>query len=68
VLYTTYLPPPTNALYDTYIASLQPNIGPTLESCAAPGLYYFQVSTDPDISAAMNALFDAAGKTAHLSK
>jgi hypothetical protein len=64
VLYTTYLPPPTNALYDTYIASLQPNMGPTLESCASPGLYYFQV----DISAAMNALFDAAVKTAYLSK
>jgi hypothetical protein len=64
VLYTTYLPLPTNAWYNTY--TFQPNIGPNLESCASPGLY-FQVSTDQDISAAMIAL-NAAVRTAHLTK
>jgi hypothetical protein len=67
VLYTTYLPLPTNPWYNTYISPFQPNIGPTLQSCASPGLY-FQVSTDQDISAAMIALFNAAVKTAYLSK
>jgi hypothetical protein len=67
VLYTTYLPLPTNAWYNSYIAPFQPNIGPNLQSCASPGLY-FQVSTDQDISAAMVALFNKAVATAHLTK
>jgi Flp pilus assembly protein TadG len=67
VLYTTYLPLPTNAWYNTYIAPFQPQIGPTLQSCASPGLY-FQVTTDQDISAAMKALFQQAVATAHLTR
>jgi Flp pilus assembly protein TadG len=67
VLYTTYLPLPTNAWYNSYISPFQANIGTTLQSCASPGLY-FQVSTDQDISSAMIALFDQAVKTAFLSK
>jgi Flp pilus assembly protein TadG len=66
VLYTTYLPLPTNAWYNSHIASFQPNIGTNLKSCASPGLY-FQVSADQDISAAMIALFNIA-VTAHLTK
>jgi hypothetical protein len=38
-----------------------------LQSCASPGLY-FKVTTNDDISAAMIALFDAAVKSAYLSK
>jgi hypothetical protein len=67
VLYTTYLPLPTNAWYNSYIASFQPNIGSNLQSCASPGLY-FQVSTNQDISAAMIALFEQPVKTAYLAK
>jgi Flp pilus assembly protein TadG len=67
VLYTTYLPLPTNPWYMNNIASFQPNIGTTLQGCASPGLY-FQVSTDQDISAAMVALFNIAVATAHLTK
>jgi hypothetical protein len=67
VLYTTYLPLPTNAWYNTYISSFQPNIGKNLQNCASPGLY-FQVSADQDISAAMIALFNIAITTAHLTK
>ena len=67
VLYTTYLPLPTNAWYNSYIAPFQPNIGSTLESCASPGLY-FQVSTDQDISSALISLFNTAVATAHLSQ
>ena len=67
VLYTTYLPLPTNSWYNTYIKPFQPNIGPTLQSCASPGLF-FQVSTNDDISAAMITLFDTAVATAHLTQ
>jgi hypothetical protein len=67
VLYTVYYPLPTNAWYNTYIAPIQSSIGPTLQSCASPGLY-FQVSTGGDISAAMAALFTTAVQSAYLSQ
>jgi len=67
VLYTTYLPLPTNSWYNTYIKPFQSEIGPTLQTCASPGLY-FEVSTGQDISAAMSALFEQALRTAYLSK
>jgi Flp pilus assembly protein TadG len=65
VLYTTYLPLPTNSWYNTYISPFQPQIAGNMQKCASPGLY-FQVSTDQDISAAMNALFQQAIATARL--
>lgn len=67
VLYTTYYPLPTNAWYNTHIKSFQPNIGPTLQSCASPNLYR-AISTGGDISAALSALFQDAVATAHLSR
>jgi Flp pilus assembly protein TadG len=67
VLYTTYLPLPTNSWYNSYIKPFQSQIGPTLQSCASPGLY-FQVSTDQDISGALAQLFNIAVETAHLTK
>ncbi len=65
VLYTTYLPLPTNSWYNTYIAPFQPQIANNMKSCASPGLF-FQVSTDQDITAAMAALFQQAVATARL--
>jgi Flp pilus assembly protein TadG len=67
VLYTTYLPLPTNSWYNSYIKPFQTQIGPTLQSCASPGLY-FQVSTDQDISNALAQLFNIAVQTAHLTR
>jgi len=67
VLYTTYLPLPTNSWYNTYISPFQPNIGSNMKNCASPGLF-FQVTTDQDISAALNQLFDTAVATAHLTQ
>jgi hypothetical protein len=66
-LYTSYLPLPTNAWYNTWVAPFQNNIGPNLQSCASPGLY-FEVQTGGDISQAMSALFKAAVATASLSQ
>jgi Flp pilus assembly protein TadG len=67
VLYTTYLPLPTNSWYTTYISPFQPQIAGNMQGCASPGLF-FQVSTDQDISAAMAALFQTAVATARLTQ
>ena len=67
VLYTEYLPLPTNSFYNSNIAPFQSTIGPTLQDCASPGLY-FEVQTGGDISAAMAALFQLAVQSAFLSR
>ncbi len=67
VLYTEYLPLTTNSFYNANIAPFQSTIGPTLEACASPGLY-FEVETGGDISTAMAALFQLAVQSAFLSR
>jgi Flp pilus assembly protein TadG len=72
VLYTEYLPLPasgtgSNSWYNSYVAPYQSLIGPNLESCASPGLY-FAITTDGDITAAMQALFQQAVTTARLTQ
>jgi hypothetical protein len=67
VLYTEYLPLPTNTWYNTWISPFQSTIGSNIESCASPGLY-FEITTDGDITAAMQALFQLAIATARLSR
>ena len=59
VLYTTYLPLPTNGHYNTWIAPFASQINPTMQSCASPGLF-FEVSPTQGISEAMTALFQKA--------
>jgi Flp pilus assembly protein TadG len=67
VLYTTYYPLPTNPFYMDNIDKWQPDIGPNMQSCASPGLF-FEVTTDGDISDAMQKLFEKAVSTApHLT-
>jgi Flp pilus assembly protein TadG len=67
VIYTVYYPLTTNSWYNTYIAPIQSQIGPRLQACASPGLY-FQVSTGGDLSAAMTALFDTVTQVSYLSR
>jgi Flp pilus assembly protein TadG len=73
VLYTEYLPLPTNGWYVNFdgagagISSFQPNIGTQLQNCASPGLY-FEVQTGGDISAALASLFQSAVQSAYLSQ
>ena len=66
VLYTAYLPLPTNSWYNSWIAPFQSQIASNMQSCASPGLF-FQVTTDGDITAAMQALFGQAIATARLT-
>jgi Flp pilus assembly protein TadG len=67
VLYTEYLPLPTNSWYNDWVAPFQSQIGPNMQSCASPGLF-FQVTTDGDITAAMVALFQMSISSARLSQ
>jgi Flp pilus assembly protein TadG len=65
VLYTTYLPLPTNAWYNSWIAPFSSTIATRMEACASPGLY-FEVSPSQGISEAMDALFKKAVQHARL--
>ncbi len=56
VLYTTYLPLPTNRFYRDWIQGFQPDIPTVMRNCASPGLY-FEVSPSEGIEDAMSALF-----------
>jgi Flp pilus assembly protein TadG len=67
VLYTEYLPLPTNNWYNTWISPWQPTIATNLQNCASTGLY-FKITTDGDISTAMQALFEQAVATARLTQ
>jgi len=67
VLYTEYLPLPTNNWYVTWISPWQPTIATNLQSCASTGLY-FAITTDGDITTAMQALFTQAVATARLTQ
>jgi Flp pilus assembly protein TadG len=68
ILYTEYYPLPTDAFYNAHVSSIQGSIGPNLQSCASSGLF-FTVTTNDDITSAMNTLFTMAvqGVMSHLS-
>jgi Flp pilus assembly protein TadG len=59
VLYTTYLPLPTNAFYNQWMAkyvSPTSQLSSQMEACASSGLF-FEVGPNQGISEAMSALF-----------
>ncbi|WP_026283760.1 pilus assembly protein TadG-related protein [Rhizobium sp. 2MFCol3.1] len=56
VLYTTYLPLPTNSWYNTWISPFQSQISTKMAECASPGLY-FEVTPTDGIADAMKTLF-----------
>lgn len=67
VLYLEYLPLPNNNWYVNHVASFQPNLASTMQSCASPGLY-FMVQTGGDISGALSTLFEQAVEFAYLAQ
>ncbi|WP_460449289.1 TadE/TadG family type IV pilus assembly protein [Alsobacter sp. SYSU BS001988] len=67
VLYTTYLPLPTNGWYTTWLQPFAGSIGRKMQECASPGLY-FEVSPSQGVSEAMAALFRQAVMTSRLVK
>ena len=66
VLYTEYLAVPTNGYYQWKVAPIQSNIGPALQACASPGLFY-DAAIGADLGTALKTLFQAAVQSAALS-
>jgi len=67
VLYTEYLPVPANSFYQSYVAPIQPNLGPALQACASPNLYY-DAKIGDDLGAALGTLFQTVVQSAALSR
>ncbi len=67
VLYTDYLPVPANSWYESWIAPIQSDIGPALQACASPGLFY-DAAIGSDLGQALAALFAAVTKSGHLTQ
>ncbi len=65
ILYTHYLPVPANTWYETYIPPIQSDIGPALQACASPGLFYDAGRLGP--RQALAALFHAVTQSGHLT-
>ncbi len=66
VLYTTYLPLPTNDWYKDWIKPFQGEISTRMQACASPGLF-FEVSPTQGIGDAMKALFYRVIQSPHLT-
>ena len=58
---------PANSWYETYIAPIQSDIGPALQACASPGLFY-DAAIGSDLGAALSALFAAVTQPGHLTQ
>jgi hypothetical protein len=67
ILYTEYQPVTTDSWYNTYVAPFQSNIGPALQACASPGLYY-DAAIGADLGQALSSLFQAVVQSASLIK
>ncbi|NOJ41718.1 TadE/TadG family type IV pilus assembly protein [Bradyrhizobium australiense] len=72
VLYIPYEPiSPVNTTFagneDTYANNNIPKIAPSLQACASPGFFY-TANTPTDITAALNAMFNHALQTAHITQ
>jgi len=66
ILYTTYLPIPSNSFYVDNVEPFQPNIGPALQACASPGLYY-QAAIGENLGTDLSNLFNAVVQAGHLT-
>ena len=67
ILYTDYLAVPANSWYESWIAPVQSDIGPALQACATPGLFY-DAAIGSDLGQALSALFAAVTKSGHLTQ
>ena len=68
IIYTQYLQSSmdNDSWSQTNVVPYLSQVAPALQACASPGLYY-TVTTDQDISTALNQLFQAAVATAHIT-
>jgi Flp pilus assembly protein TadG len=67
ILYTDYLAVPADSWYTAHIAPIQSSIGPALQACASPGLFY-DATIGSDLGQALTALFAAITHSGHLTQ
>jgi Flp pilus assembly protein TadG len=68
ILYTDYLAVPANSWYESWIAPIQSDIGPALQACASPGLFYDAGLDSTDLGQDLAALFAAVTQSGHLTQ
>jgi Flp pilus assembly protein TadG len=68
VLYTDYLAVPANSWYESWIAPIQSEIGPALQACASPGLFYDAGLDSSNLGQDLAALFAAITQSGHLTQ
>jgi hypothetical protein len=59
---------PANSWYETYIAPIQSDIGPALQACASPGLFYDAGLDSSNLGQDLAALFAAVTQSGHLTQ
>jgi hypothetical protein len=67
ILYTEYLPLPANSFYVSNVQPFQTQIGPALQACASPGLFY-DAAVGTNLGTALNTLFQSVVQSATLTK
>jgi Flp pilus assembly protein TadG len=67
ILYTDYLAVPANPFYVNNVAPIQSDIGPALQACATPGLFY-DAAIGSDLGQALTVLFAAITHSGHLTE
>ena len=69
VLYTPYLPLPTNAFYNTYVDPISPQIDPNLRACASSPNYFFTANDAADINTQLQTMLQlVVQSTSHLTQ
>jgi len=68
ILYTDYYQVTANSWYVDWIEPFQSQIGPKLEACASPGLFYDAGLDSSNLGGALQALFNTVVQTAHLTQ
>jgi hypothetical protein len=67
ILYTSHLSITNSGWYDTYVAPWRSSIATQMQACASSG-YDYEVNSGSSIGGALNALFQKAVASAHLTK
>jgi hypothetical protein len=68
ILYTDYLAVPTDSWYQGHIAPILSDVGPALQACASPGLFYDAGVDASNLGQDLAALFAAVTQSGHLTQ
>jgi hypothetical protein len=68
ILYTDYYQVTSNSWYVDWIEPFQSQIGPELQACASPGLFYDAGLDSSNLGGALQTLFNTVVQTAHLTQ